>query len=91
MEKQTVTTKFTLRPTKPKYWGLKGGDTIKTFDTDDGKVGVLICYDVEFPELPRILADQGMQILFVPYLTDTQNVYMRVRKCAEARAIENEC
>jgi len=32
-----------------------------------------------------------MQILFVPYLTDTQNAYLRVRLCAQARAIENEC
>jgi len=70
--------KIHITPDETKYWGLKGGDTIKTFDTDAGKVGVLICYDVEFPELPRILADQGMQILFVPYLTDTQNAYMRV-------------
>ena len=52
---------------------------------------MLICYDVEFPELGRILAQQGMQILFVPFLTDTQNGYSRVRHCAQARAIENEC
>ena len=39
----------------------------------------------------RLLAMQGMQILFVPFLTDTQNGYMRVRRCAQARAIENEC
>ena len=51
----------------------------------------LICYDVEFPELSRILADEGMNILFVPFLTDTQNGYSRVRNCAQARAIENEC
>ena len=37
------------------------------------------------------MADQGMQILFVPFLTDTQNGYSRVRVCAQARAIENEC
>ena len=48
-------------------------------------------YDVEFPELSRIMADEGMQILFVPFLTDTQNGYTRVRNCAQARAIENEC
>ena len=54
-------------------------------------IGVLICYDVEFPELSRLMADQGMQILFVPFLTDTQNGYSRVRVCAQARAIENEC
>jgi predicted amidohydrolase len=46
---------------------------------------------VEFPDLPRILAERDMKILFVPFLTDTQNGYSRVRYCARARAIENEC
>lgn len=32
-----------------------------------------------------------MDILFVPFLTDTQNGYSRVRLCAQARAVENEC
>jgi len=64
---------------------------LQTFDTDCGKIGILICYDVEFPELSRLLADEGMDILFVPFLTDTQNGYSRVRYCAQARAIENEC
>src|SRR5690606_34054100 len=44
-----------------------------------------------FPELSRLLADEGMDILFIPFLTDTQNGYSRVRNCARARAIENEC
>ena len=70
---------------------MSGGDKIGVFDTDCGKIGILICYDVEFPELSRIYADQGMKILFVPFLTDTQNGYTRVRHCAQARAIENEC
>ena len=74
-----------------KSWGLSGGKALKTFDTDCAKIGVLICYDVEFPELSRIMADQGMQILFVPFMTDTQNAYSRVKVCAHARAIENEC
>jgi predicted amidohydrolase len=46
---------------------------------------------VEFPELSRILADEDMEILFVPFWTDTKNAYLRVRRCAQARAIENEC
>lgn len=83
--------KIHITPNERKHYGMKGGDQIKVIDTDCGKVGLVICYDVEFPELPRILADQGMKILFVPYLTDTQNAYMRVRHCAAARAIENEC
>lgn len=84
-------TKIHPTPSEEYEWGMKGGDDIKIFETDAGKVGVLICYDVEFPELGRLLADQGMQILFVPFLTDTQNAYNRVRFCAQARAIENEC
>lgn len=83
--------KIHITPDEVKYWGMEGGDFVKVYDTDAGKVGILICYDVEFPELSRLLADEGMQILFVPYLTDTQNAYMRVRRCAQARAIENEC
>ena len=83
--------KIHITPNEQKYYGMIGGDKIQVFDTDCGKVGILICYDVEFPELSRIYADQGMQILFVPFLTDTQNGYTRVRHCAQARAIENEC
>jgi predicted amidohydrolase/GNAT superfamily N-acetyltransferase len=83
--------KIHVTPDEESYWGMKGGSQLQVFETDIGKVGVLICYDVEFPELPRLLAEQGMQILFVPFLTDTQNAYMRVRCCAQARAIENEC
>jgi len=83
--------KLHVTPDEAKVWGMAGGTKLQTFDTDCGKIGVLICYDVEFPELSRLLADEGMDILFVPFLTDTQNGYSRVRNCAMARAIENEC
>ena len=83
--------KLHVTPDEAKVWGMQGGNELKTFETDCGKIGVLICYDVEFPELSRILADEGMDILFVPFLTDTQNGFSRVRNCAQARAIENEC
>lgn len=84
---------YKLHPTPGEQleWGLQGGDELKLFDTDEGKIGILVCYDVQFPELSRLLAEQGMQILFVPYLTDTKSAYLRVRRCAQARAIENEC
>ncbi|MEZ5013746.1 MAG: bifunctional GNAT family N-acetyltransferase/carbon-nitrogen hydrolase family protein [Chitinophagales bacterium] len=83
--------KIHVTPDEARVWGMQGGSQIQAFDTDCGKIGILICYDSEFPELSRLLADQGMDILFVPFLTDTQNGYSRVRHCAQARAIENEC
>jgi len=83
--------KLHVTPDEAKVWGMQGGNELKTFDTDCGKIGILICYDSEFPELSRLLADEGMDILFIPFLTDTQNGYTRVRNCAQARAIENEC
>ncbi len=83
--------KLHVTPDEKAYWGMKGGDGLKVFNTDIGRIGILICYDVEFPELPRLLAEQGMSILFVPYWTDTKNAYLRLRHCAQARAIENEC
>ncbi|MEO5776321.1 MAG: bifunctional GNAT family N-acetyltransferase/carbon-nitrogen hydrolase family protein [Flavobacterium sp.] len=83
--------KIHITPNEVFHWGITGGDIIQTFDTDCGKIGIMVCYDVEFPELSRLMADQGMNILFVPFLTDTQNGYTRVKHCAQARAIENEC
>ncbi len=83
--------KIHITPNEVRHYGMVGGDEVRVFDTDCGKIGIVICYDVEFPELSRLLARQGMEILFVPFLTDTQNGYMRVRNCAMARAIENEC
>tara|TARA_B100000686_G_C16545897_1_gene839874 strand:- start:275 stop:994 length:720 start_codon:yes stop_codon:yes gene_type:complete len=83
--------KIHATPFERDRWGMRGGDDIRVFDTDFGRIGILICYDVEFPELSRIMAEQGMQILFVPFWTDTKNAYQRVRYCAQARAIEDEC
>ncbi len=83
--------KLHVTPDEAKVWGMQGGSELKAFDTDCGKIGILICYDSEFPELGRLLAEEGMDILFIPFLTDTQNGYSRVRHCAQARAIENEC
>ena len=83
--------KIHITPHERRDWVIQGGDKLQVFDTDAGRVGILICYDVEFPELGRILADEKMDILFVPFWTDTKNGYLRVRHCAQARAIENEC
>jgi predicted amidohydrolase/ribosomal protein S18 acetylase RimI-like enzyme len=83
--------KLHITPDEAQYWGFKGGHSLKAFQTDIGKIGILVCYDVEFPELSRYLAEKGITLLCVPYWTDTKNAYLRVRRCAQARAIENEC
>jgi len=83
--------KLHITPEEETYWGISGGDALQVFETDVGKIGILICYDVEFPELARIQALQGMKMLLVPFWTDTKTGYQRVRRCAQARAVENEC
>lgn len=83
--------KIHATPDEAAFWGVKGGSRVEAIDTDCGPIGVLICYDSEFPELARSLADQGAQILFVPFCTDSRAGYMRVRHCSAARAIENQC
>ncbi|MEX2450123.1 MAG: GNAT family N-acetyltransferase [Rhodospirillales bacterium] len=78
-------------PDETYWWNIKGGDSLSAISTDCGLIGVLICYDAEFPELARHLADQGAMLLFVPFCTDERRGYLRVRYCSQARAIENQC
>lgn len=78
-------------PNERHWWNIKGGDSARAIDTDCGPIGVMICYDAEFPELARHLTDQGALLLFVPFCTDERQSYLRVRYCAQARAVENQC
>jgi predicted amidohydrolase/ribosomal protein S18 acetylase RimI-like enzyme len=77
-------------PNEVYWWNIEGGDSLHVIDTDCGPIGVLICYDAEFPELARHLTDQGAHILFVPFCTDERQSYLRVRYCCQARAVENQ-
>ncbi|MAW87765.1 MAG: carbon-nitrogen hydrolase [Phyllobacteriaceae bacterium] len=77
-------------PDEREAWNVQGGDGVDVIETDCGPVGVMICYDSEFPEIARRLTDQGARILFVPFNTDTRHGYLRVRYCCQARAIENQ-
>ncbi|WEK57195.1 MAG: GNAT family N-acetyltransferase [Candidatus Brevundimonas phytovorans] len=78
-------------PNERHWWNIKGGDRVHAIPTDCGPIGVMICYDSEFPELARRLADEGARMLFVPFCTDNRQGYLRVRYCSQARAIENQC
>lgn len=82
--------KLHITPNERQWWGVKAGDALHVFDTDRGKISIQICYDIEFPELSRIAIQNGAQIIFVPFCTDERHGYLRVRYCAQARAIENQ-
>ncbi len=45
---------------------LTAGNEITIFDTEFGKIGLCICYDLRFPELSRLMVDQGAQVIIVP-------------------------
>lgn len=60
------------------------------FDTPHGRIAILICYDIEFPELSRMVCEMGADIIFVPSCTDDRQGFLRVRYCCHARAIENQ-
>ncbi len=71
-------------------WNTDHGDVVKVFETPFGKIAILICYDIEFPELARRVAEEGAEIVFVPSCTDDRQGFLRVRYCCHARAIENQ-
>jgi len=77
-------------PDEKYWWKIQGGNEVKVIETDCGPIGVLICYDSEFPELTRHLINQGIYFLFVPFLTDNRQAFCRVKYCCQARAVENQ-
>lgn len=70
-------------------WDVIGGNALQVFDTELGKIGILICYDSEFPLLGRALTE--CDIIAVPSVTEALAGYWRVRIGSMARALENQC
>ncbi|SMO85285.1 carbon-nitrogen hydrolase family protein [Ruegeria faecimaris] len=70
-------------------WDIAPGGPLKLFDTPLGKIGILICYDSEFPLLGRALSEAD--IILVPSCTEALAGYWRVRIGAMSRALENQC
>jgi predicted amidohydrolase len=74
------------------HWTIApGAPQVMLFDLGFAKVGVIICYDSEFPEAAQALAAAGADILLVPSCTDSLAGYWRVRIGAMARALETQC
>lgn len=72
-------------------WFIGGGDELKCFSTDYGKIAINICYDSEFPLLARQQVAAGANLILVPSCTDTVAGYHRVKIGCQARALENQC
>jgi predicted amidohydrolase/ribosomal protein S18 acetylase RimI-like enzyme len=81
--------KLHVTPNEREEYGIAPGQGLTVFETSHARVGILICYDVEFPELARLLTLAGVEVLFVPFSTDERKAYLRVRYTAQARAVEN--
>lgn len=45
---------------------LTAGDSNTVFDTEFGKIGVMLCFDIRFPELSRMMVNDGAKVIFVP-------------------------
>ncbi|MEZ4373884.1 MAG: bifunctional GNAT family N-acetyltransferase/carbon-nitrogen hydrolase family protein [Polyangiaceae bacterium] len=81
--------KLHITPGERKYFDILPGEGLKLFATPFGRIGIQICYDIEFPEVTRLLTFAGAEAIFVPFSTDDRKAYNRVRYSAQARAVEN--
>jgi len=71
-------------------WETSPGHDLNLFETEFGDIAILVCYDMEFPELARKVCEAGADLLFCPSSTDDRQGFWRVRYCCHARAIENQ-
>lgn len=82
--------KLHMTPTEKHDWSVTPGDELSVFETPWGKIAILVCYDIEFPDTARLVAEAGADILFNPSCTDDKHGFWRVRYSGHARAIENQ-
>jgi predicted amidohydrolase len=72
-------------------WGISQGIDPNVFDTPWGRIGISICYDIEFPKHARVQVMAGAWLILAPSCTDTLAGFNRVHFSARARALENQC
>lgn len=82
--------KIHITPSERGEWNVTGGDGVEVFDTEYGRIAVLTCYDIEFPEIVRMVRAKGADVIFCPSCTDDRHGFYRVRYCCHARAVENQ-
>lgn len=72
-------------------WNLTPGTELQVFELDGIKMAILICLDIEMPALSCLLAQEKVDLLLVPSMTEKLSGYHRVYGCAKARAVELMC
>ena len=82
--------KLHITPTEVNEWNMAAGDELHLFDTEKGRIAILTCYDIEFPEIVRMAKARGADVIFCPSCTDDRHGFHRVRYTSHARAIENQ-
>lgn len=82
--------KLHITPTEVNEWNMASGEDFKIFETEKGKIAILTCYDIEFPEIVRIAKAKGADVIFCPSCTDDRHGFYRVRYTSHARAVENQ-
>ncbi|KOY84202.1 carbon-nitrogen hydrolase family protein [Lysinibacillus macroides] len=82
--------KLHITPFEIEGWNMAAGEQLHIFDTEKGKIAILTCYDIEFPEIVRIAKAKGADVIFCPSCTDDRHGFHRVRYTSHARAIENQ-
>lgn len=82
--------KLHITPTEVDEWLITPGDALQVFDTVKGRIAVITCYDIEFPEIVRMAKAMGADVIFCPSCTDDSHGFHRVRYSCHARTIENQ-
>lgn len=86
MQPKRIMTRF-----EAERWGIAPGASPSVFDTPWGRIGISICYDIEFPKHARAQVECGAWLILTPSCTDSAQGFARVRIGAQARALENQC
>ncbi|WP_017727697.1 carbon-nitrogen hydrolase family protein [Halalkalibacterium ligniniphilum] len=82
--------KLHITPTEVEEWNMTAGEGVRVFETEKGTIAMLTCYDIEFPEIVRMVRAKGADIIFCPSCTDDRHGFHRVRYTSHARAVENQ-
>ena len=69
---------------------LTAGDSDTVFDTEFGKIGVMLCFDIRFPELSRMMVNDGVKVIFVPAAFNMTTGPAHLELSFRTRALDNQ-